>query len=52
MTKLWETLSKENKEKLSQVYEKLTGKKWMPKIENLSELEKIMRERPNPTKRK
>ena len=44
MAKLF--LSKENKEKLSQVYEKLTGKKWVPKIEKISELDKIMREKP------
>jgi len=59
MTMLWELLTKENKEKLSQVYEKLTGKKWIPpkkgkdiQIESLSELSKIMREKPNPTRRR
>lgn len=50
MAKLF--LSKENKEKLSQVYEKLTGKQWVPKIEEISELEKIMREKPNSARRR
>jgi len=54
--KLWEMPSKE---KLSRVYEKLTGKKWVPpkkgkdiQIESLSELSKLMREKPNPTRRR
>jgi len=49
MAKLF--LSKENKEKLSQVYEKLTGKKWVPRIEDISELEKLMKEKPNSGRR-
>ena len=49
MAKLF--LSKENKEKLSQVYEKLTGKKWVPQIEEILELDKLMREKPNSRRR-
>jgi len=59
MTKLWEMLSKENKEKLGLIYEKLTGKKWIPpkqkskdiQIENLAELSKIMKEKPRSGKK-
>ena len=55
--KLWELLSEENKEKLSRVYEQLTGKKLIPpkkdiQIESLKELEKIMKDKPNTTRRR
>ena len=46
--KLWNTLSKENKDKLAQVYKQLTGKKFIPpKVENLREISKLMKEKPN-----
>ena len=55
--KLWDTLSEENRKKLAQCYEQLTGKKFIPpkgepQIESLEEIDKLMREKPNPTKRK
>ena len=46
-------MAKEDKDKQAQVYEQLTGKKFTPKrdnfpeIETLSEIDKLMREKPN-----
>jgi len=59
MATLWESLSKENKGKLVQIYEQLTGKKFIPpkrdkrvikcetKLESPKEMQKIMAEAPN-----
>ena len=55
--KLWHCLSKENQGKLAQAYKELTGKEFIPPgkavhIESLEEIDKLMREVPNPTERK
>ena len=60
MATFWETLSEIGKEKWAQLYEQL-GMKWeVPtnkaiqdetKIEDLAEIDKLMREVPNPTRR-
>ena len=58
MSKLWDYLSKENKEKLALLYEYLSGVKFIPpergdraiqcepKIESLEEIDKLMRQKP------
>ena len=51
MPKVWKILKPEDKEKLKQIYKQLEGKEFMPEIESLSELDKLMREKPNPTRR-
>jgi hypothetical protein len=53
MAKLWDTLKPIDKENLAQIYKNLTGKEFVPlkKIENLQEIDKLMKEIPNPTKR-
>lgn len=62
MATLWKILKPGDKEKLAQVQKDWFGKKLIPpkedkpiqypvKIEGISELEKIMREKPNPTRR-
>jgi len=47
-------LSKENQDKLAEIYKRITGKEWVPPkrdklsgIETLSEIDKLMREKPN-----
>ena len=50
-------MAKENKDKLAKIFEQLTGKKFkppkemkiedIPEIETLSEIDKLMREKPN-----
>jgi len=59
MTKLYLILSEEDKEKLAQIYEQLTGRKFKPpardkqtvhleaKLEDAEEMEKIMKQAPN-----
>ena len=63
MATLWESLSKENKGKLAQIYEQLTGKKFKPpkkdkraihcetKMEDISEIDRLIRQKPNSTRR-
>ena len=50
--KLWDTLSEENRKKLAQCYEQLTGKKFIPpkrkpEMETPAEMKKMMEEPPN-----
>ena len=54
MAKLYYTLTEENKEKLSQIYKNLTGKKLKPPerevhLEDEQEMQKIMEEPPSYT---
>ena len=61
MATFWESLSEQGKVNWPEIYKQLTGKKWeVPtnkaiqcetKIEDLSEIDKLMREVPNPTRR-
>ena len=58
MAKLYDIVSKENKDKLAKIFEQITGKKFKPPkrdkfsgMESLSEISKLMREVPNPTRR-
>ena len=52
MPKVWKILKPEDKEKLRRIYKQLEGKEYMPPIESLPEIDKLMREIPNPTERK
>jgi len=46
-------LSKENQDKLAEIFKRITGKQWKPpkeefeELESLSEIDKLMREKPN-----
>jgi len=57
-----DSLSEKSRETWPEIYKKLTGRKWVspkkdqpikcePKIESLEEIDKLMRQRPNPTRR-
>ena len=62
MTKLTELLSESSKADWAEVYKQLTGKDWklpkkgrsidFPKTESISEIDRFMREKANPTERK
>jgi len=64
MANLWQSLSPENRNKLAEFYEKKFGKLFLApgrhdrdikletKLEDLEEIDKIMRQVPNPTERK
>ena len=61
--KFYDLLSEATRQEWPQIYHKLTGKKWKQdkkdergittevQLENLEEIDKIMRQVPNPTKR-
>ena len=57
MTQFWYMLKEEDRETLKRIYKNITGKDYVPpekkiEIESLQEIDKLMREKANPTKRK
>ena len=55
-----DSLSEKSRKEWTEIYERLTGKKWRPKrkkdidyseLEGLPEITKLMADRPNPTRR-
>ena len=63
MANFVELLSEQGREKWAELYRQITGKKWDsgekpergiecdPQLESLAEIDKLMREVPNPTRR-